>query len=131
MNVSSPSGKPSWRVGVILLFAAVILACLSALLINGGPLYYFDTGSYIRQGNVALNSFLPSINEGDGTATGAYTADRDNTATGSRSLVYGIVMAIFFRANALIGIPIFHLAGVLLTGWLLARAANRTLGRFP
>ncbi|WP_377194649.1 hypothetical protein [Ruegeria meonggei] len=125
MNVSVPSDKSSWRVGVFLLLAVAVLACLSVLLINGGPLYYYDTGSYIRQGNVALNTFLPTVNEVGGG--GGYTADQDGTATGSRSLIYGLVMAIFFRANALTAIPFFHLAGVVLTVWLLARAANRAL----
>lgn len=127
MNVSVPSDKSSWRVGAFLLLALAVLACLSALLINGGPLYYYDTGSYIRQGNVALNSFFPAVSEGGGGAAGGIRADQDSTATGSRSLIYGLVMALFFRANALTAIPFFHLAGVLLAVWLLVRAANRSL----
>ncbi len=126
MNVSVSSNRPSWRIGGFLLLAAAVLACLSVLLINGGPLYYFDTGSYIRQGNVALNSLLPTISE-SGSAGGSSAADQDNTATGSRSLIYGIVMALFFRAGALIAVPIFHMAGIFLVVWLLARTTNRTL----
>ncbi|WP_170359800.1 hypothetical protein [Ruegeria arenilitoris] len=126
MNVSVPSDKSTWRVSPFLLLAVAVIACLSVLLINGGPLYYYDTGSYIRQGNVALNTFLPTINEG-GDAAGGIRADQDSTATGSRSLIYGIVMAIFFRASALTAISFFHLASVLLAVWLLARAANKSL----
>ncbi|WP_420587370.1 hypothetical protein [Ruegeria sp.] len=126
MSISVPSDKHSSRVRALLLFALAVLACLSVVLINGEALYYFDTGSYIRQGSVALNTILPPVYEGS-VSGGTYAADQDSTATGSRSLIYGLIMASFFRANALFAMPVLHLAVVLLTAWLLARTVSRYL----
>ncbi len=111
---------------MFLLLIAVILAGLSVLLINGGPLYYYDTGSYIRQGNVALNTIFPDIQEAGG-AVASYNTDDDGTASGSRSVIYGLIMAAFFRVNALYAIPSVHLAATVLAAWLLARTAGRYL----
>ena len=130
MTVTVRSDKRLLSARAIVLVLAAVIACLSVLLINGGPLYYFDTGSYIRQGSVALNSIFPPVTEG-GTPGGAYTADDDNTATGSRSLIYGLIMATFLRANALNAVPILHMFVVLLTAWLLAKTASRSLNVAP
>ncbi len=121
-----PSDKLSWQTRSVLLVVLAGLACLSVFLINGGPLYYFDTGSYIRQGSVALNSLLPPVNETT-TTGGTYTADDDGTATGSRSLIYGLIIAAFFRADALYAVPIIHLAATFFAVWLLARTAGQSL----
>ena len=46
-----------------------ICATLFPLFLNGGPLYYFDTGSYIAQGLGALKTLgfeLPKIGDGTG-----------------------------------------------------------------
>lgn len=125
MNVSAPTDKLLGKSGAVLLIVAVIFACLAVLLINGAPLYYFDTGSYIRQGSVALNMLLPPVAEG-GTPGVTQTADGDNTASGSRSLIYGMILAGFFRANALFFVPVLHFSVVLLVAWLLARTACRS-----
>ncbi|NOD65573.1 MULTISPECIES: hypothetical protein [unclassified Ruegeria] len=127
MNVSAPTDKLFGKSGAVLLILAVIFTCLAVLLINGAPLYYFDTGSYIRQGSVALNMLLPPGAEG-GTPGVTQTADGDSTASGSRSLIYGMILAGFFRANALFLVPVLHLSVVLLVAWLLARNAHRSMG---
>ncbi|WP_170347014.1 hypothetical protein [Ruegeria atlantica] len=130
MTVSALSDKPPWTVGAFLLLVAALLVCLSVLMINGGPLYYFDTGSYIRQGNVALSSFLPPT--ADSVAAGVtHAADEDNTATGSRSLIYGLIMAALVRVDALSVLPVLHLAATLLAVWMLARTAGRSPGGTP
>ncbi len=126
MSVSAPSDKLAFQTRSALLATLAVLACLSVFLINGGPLYYFDTGSYIRQGSVALNSLLPPVNE-TSTTGGTYTADDDGTATGSRSLIYGLIIAAFFRADALFAVPVIHLAATLFAVWMLARTAGRSL----
>ncbi len=48
-----------WRVGSLLLLVVTIAICLAVLMINRGPLYYFDTGSYFKQGDMALSLILP------------------------------------------------------------------------
>ena len=129
MTVTVRSDKQVWSARALVLVLVAVLACLSVMLINGEPLYYFDTGSYIRQGSVALDSLFPPVVEGGGQG-GAATADKDDTATGSRSLIYGLVMASFLRANALSLVPILHLCVVFLMAWLLAKTAIRSLGGF-
>ncbi len=119
------SDKPPWRPGAVFLLLAAVLACLSVLLINRGPLYYFDTGSYIRQGGVVLNMILPEDQTSGGAAV--HDIDQDDTASGSRSLLYGIITAIFFRAGTLSAVPLLHLAASFLTIWLIARVARRHL----
>ncbi|MBC7143212.1 MAG: hypothetical protein H5U18_13820, partial [Rhodobacteraceae bacterium] len=38
----------------VLWMALAVLACLSVFLVNGRPLFYFDTVGYISQGHSAL-----------------------------------------------------------------------------
>lgn len=129
MSLQGASGGPSRWTGAILLIAAVVLG-LSVLLINRGPLFYYDTGSYIRQGNVALNIILPAPSTSGG-AGNEYTADDDNTTSGSRSLIYGVFMAAFFRAGILSAVPLVHLGATLLSVWLVLYAARRFLDPPP
>ncbi|MGR3762445.1 hypothetical protein ACUXV3_20270 (plasmid) [Roseobacteraceae bacterium NS-SX3] len=109
------------------LWAAALALCLGVLALNRGPLLYYDSGSYIRQGNVALNILLPppaAEASGPGQAAGA---DRDGTASGSRSVVYALLSAAAFRAGAPALLALLQLGAVLLAAVLAARAAARLL----
>ena len=45
MTAQPASGRsPRW-LGAFLLFAVTVVVCLAVLIINRGPLYYFDTGA--------------------------------------------------------------------------------------
>ena len=95
MNPQDTSARSPWRVGSLLLLIAAVLACLSVLLINRGPLYYFDTGSYFKQGDTALSLILPAPPPEGEAATdsqsgtgGSEAAAKDKTTSGSRSMVY-------------------------------------------
>lgn len=118
----------SWGIRSLFLLGAVVLLCLSVLLFNGGPLFYYDTGSYIRQGDVALNMVFPVDQTGGGGANTSRGVDEDNTASGSRSILYGIIMAGFFRVGALSAVAVLHFSAIVLTVFLVARAAKRSLG---
>ena len=130
MTLQSTAGRGPRRGRSFLLLAVTIAVCLAVLIINRGPLYYFDTGSYIRQGDVALNMLLPASQEGGGSGV-ARGVDEDNTASGSRSLIYGMILAVFFRAEALFAVPLLHLAATFLAVWLAANAARRCLDSPP
>ncbi|TMV07025.1 cytochrome d ubiquinol oxidase subunit II [Ruegeria sediminis] len=113
------------------MLAATVVICLSVLIINRGPLFYFDTGSYFRQGNVALSMVLPPASRETGETAAskrpkAEVADEDDTAGGSRSMAYALLVAAFWRADALAGVAVVQLAAVLLAVWLAMRMLQRT-----
>lgn len=109
--------------GPVLMLVALCL-CLSVLLINRGPLIYFDTGSYIRQGTVALNMLFPDADVANNSSISG-KADSDDTASGSRSLIYGIVVAAVFRFWSLTALPLVHVAMVMIVSLLAAVAGKR------
>ena len=132
MSRQDISGKPQRRFGPILLLLAAVLACLSVLLINRGPLYYFDTGSYFKQGDTALSLILPDrppeetpVASGQGGTGASQAAPKDKTTSGSRSMVYALLVAALWRADAVIGVVLTNLAALLLTIWLVVRVMPR------
>ncbi|NOD36565.1 MULTISPECIES: hypothetical protein [unclassified Ruegeria] len=132
MTLQTASGRaPRWFRGV-LLFAATVIVCLLVLIINRGPLYYFDTGSYFRQGDTALSLILPSP-ESSGAQSGASNAQpeqalkEDETTGGSRSMAYALLVAVFWRADALGAVAVVHLAALLLAVWLTMRVLQRVV----
>lgn len=129
MKQTEIAGRPHWLVPLLLL-CATIAACLVVLAVNRGPLVYFDTGSYFRQGNVALTMILPEpAQQDEGTAQNfgtAKKADDDQTAGGSRSIVYALLVAMFWRADVLGGVALVQMALVLLSVWLAMRTLQRS-----
>ncbi len=121
--------SPRWIRGG-LLFAATVVICLAVLMINRGPLYYFDTGSYFSQGDKALSLILPAQKDGTGGGAGSPASEnpgeKDQTTVGSRSMVYALLVATFWRADALGGVAGVHLAMLLLAVWLAMRVLQRT-----
>lgn len=112
------------------------MICLSVLAINRGPLYYFDTGSYFKQGNAALALILPERRRENDPATAGKSGQKsakaeDETTDGSRSMVYALLVAAFWRIGALGGIALVNMAAVFGSVWLAARVACRAvpLGR--
>ncbi|WP_209509841.1 MULTISPECIES: hypothetical protein [unclassified Ruegeria] len=130
MNAHEFSGRLPRRFRAFLLLAATLIVCLAILPINRGPLYYFDTGSYFRQGDAALSMILPTpkTEEAGGvTSNGQQNAPgkADETTGGSRSIVYALLVAAFWRVDALAGIVGVHMAMLLLAVWLAMRALQR------
>ncbi len=120
------------RAGSFLLLLAAVAICLAVLAINRGPLYYFDTGSYFKQGNAALSLILPeSVQKTDPSTAGQggnNTAKaEDDTTDGSRSMVYALLVAAFWRIGALGGIGLMNLAAVFASVWLVTRVACRVV----
>lgn len=129
MTQKEIAGRPRW-LGPLLLLGATIAACLVVLVINRGPLVYFDTGSYFRQGDLALSMILPKPAQQDAGATAttgtAKQADEDQTAGGSRSIIYALLIAAFWRADALGGVALVQSALVMLSVWLAMRMLQRS-----
>ncbi|MFG6525817.1 hypothetical protein [Sulfitobacter sp. M23508] len=131
MTAQNALEEPPRRFRDFLLIAAAATVCLAVLAINHGPLYYFDTGSYFRQGDAALSLILPvSGNAGSETKAGNTPAEeageKDQTTGGSRSMVYALLVAAFWRVDALGGVAIVHLTMLLLAVWLTMRLLQRS-----
>lgn len=128
MTRTDDAMRSRWAI-TLLLLGVTIAASLSVLAINRGPLVYFDTGSYVRQGNVVLSMVLPAAGEPDSAARETQktrnTADDDQTAGGSRSIFYAVLVAGFWRVGWLAGLAWLQLGLVLMAVWL----AMRMLGR--
>ena len=131
MTAQDASERSSRRFWAFVLLAVTVIGCLSVLAINRGPLYYFDTGSYFRQGDAALSLILPEPKQdgeeaGTGNAGTKGSGKKDQTTGGSRSMVYALLVAAFWRADALGGVAIVHLAMLLLAVWLTMRVLQRS-----
>lgn len=116
----------------LLLCAAALLACLSVALVNGGPLFYFDTEGYLDKGGEMLARLLPAPPD-PAAAAGASGAagpgmKGDGGVDGTRSVLYSLVLAGLARIPALEVTVLLNAAVVLLMAWLVARVLRRALG---
>ena len=69
---------------------------------------------------MALSLILPESGPAGGGRGTAAAGDDDGTTGGSRSMVYALLVAGFWRADALGGIAVVHLAILLLTlSWVI------------
>lgn len=113
--------------GTVLWIAAAVLAVLSVLVINGRPLFYFDTIGYVDQGRDALMQLglaeAPrAAGAGGGVAAGVEAV---RTVDGSRSAFYSLLAGVLSQAGLLEGLLVFNALGLFLSVWLLARVAGR------
>lgn len=103
-------------------------AALFPLFLNGGPLFYFDTGSYIAQGLSALKLLgfeMPVLQ--DGGAGGAGGED-DGLVTGSRAVVYSMMIGIARLLTGVTALAVFQGLLFVLTVALTVQAALRATG---
>lgn len=129
----------------VLWIAAAVIACLSVFLINGRPLFYFDTVGYISQGHTGLRQLglkgesplairiekIKAQKAADGTAEPAPDTteiEAENTVDGSRSTVYALTTALLARLHALEGLMLLNIVAVLIAVWLPMRVAERRWG---
>ena len=74
---------------------AALAGMMAVLLINGAPLFYFDTAGYLRQGDSIfqiLNLFQPVVTNPNRSI--AELATNDGIVIGSRSVVYAIFLSL-------------------------------------
>jgi len=113
------------RTAIVLLVAA--LALLSVWIVNGRPLFYYDTAAYVKQGQAALAQLglihLPEAAAGDGTG-GATVAKA--TVDGSRSPVFSVLAGGFAAMGAIGGLLVPDLLALLLMVGLAVRVIRRT-----
>ncbi len=129
-SLQGASARVILTTGVFLLLA--VLGCLWVWAANGGPLFYYDSLSYllrglqtfqqlglIDQGNVTLLQLSSSGAEGAGGTEGAGTVD------GSRSLMFSILVFLFALTGSVEWLLVFNAVITVGTIWVLARVVLR------
>ncbi|ALG89669.1 MULTISPECIES: hypothetical protein [Actibacterium] len=106
-------------------YAAALAACLVVLVLNGKPLFYFDTGSYIDQGEAALRQAGLLERRVPGAPGAGHAPGADDTVNGSRSAVFSVVMAALAQGGNLAALTLLNALAVIIAVWLPARIAAR------
>lgn len=124
------SGRTDLSRGAATLWiAAALLAVASVLIVNGRPLFYFDTIGYVDQGKVALTQLglveAPASTGGSDGAGGG-TGEAVRTVDGSRSPFYSFLAGIFSTLGFLEGLLAVNAVALALVIGLLIRVAVRT-----
>ncbi len=106
-----------------------VCATLFPLFVNGGPLYYFDTGSYIAQGLGALKTLgleMPKL--GDGSGRGGVALGEDGAVSGSRAVVYSVMIGLSRLLTGVTALAVFQGLAFVAAMALTVRAALRGTG---
>ena len=117
------------RVADLVWYLVAFVLATGAILVNNGPLYYFDTAGYIGQGVSILKTLGFSVPLPEGAGTGG-TADAtdDGLVTGSRAAVYSVLMAGATVFTGVTALAIAQALALLLALWLVIRPAVRVVG---
>lgn len=107
-----------------LIFLVLLGTCLLALpaAINRGPIYFYDTVGYMRNGSVALEKALglpsaaPVSDERDPSNPAPTVGEDANVKWANRSIYYGVLLAIGDAIQAMSLIVLVH---ALAAAWLL------------
>ena len=121
--------RPKRALGAAVWVVLALVACLYVAILNGGPLYYFDSGGYLENGYKILQQVgvIAPAQTVDAVADGASVA-RDATANsvnGSRSVVYSLFSSIIGFGIGLKSLPLFHAVLVFWGVYLPIRVACR------
>lgn len=125
------------RHGLPLLIGALsVVAALAVVLINGAPLFYFDSLGYIDQGTSALRMIVPqgwleATAPAGGAVGGSGPVVQGPSVNSSRSAVYPVVLAILYHARLLLLVPVVGMVFTTVALWLPMRIALRQTGAAP
>ena len=129
-NLTEPGGAGS-HAQYLWWFVAIVM-CLYIAALNGGPLYYYDSGGYLDNGSKALQELgLWTTPTSEQATHSVQTAAGDGTVNGSRSLLYSLISAGFALFVGASAVPFAHLGLILATVWLVARILVRELPNMP
>ena len=129
-NLTEPGGAGS-HAQYLWWFVAIVM-CLYIATLNGGPLYYYDSGGYLDKGSKALQELgLWTTPASEQATHSVQTAAGDGTVNGSRSLLYSLISAGFALFVGASAVPFAHLGLILATVWLVARILVRELPNMP
>ena len=106
-----------------------LLACLAVAMLNGRPLFYFDTGGYVVQGTTAMEQLhlieAPAPAEPAADGSGTAGGKSQGTVDGSRSAAYAVLTGLLVHFASLSGMVGLNAVLTLLSVWLPVRIANR------
>ncbi|OSP54099.1 hypothetical protein [Pseudoruegeria sp. SK021] len=123
VRISATAGRDALCYGIAL------LACLAIVLLNGTPLFYFDTGSYLAVGQKMIDSLLrllPGEAAIPASGTGAGGGETLPVES-SRSPVFSLMSGLFASVHQLGAMTVFNAALVLAAVWLMVRVAARQI----
>lgn len=105
---------------------AAALAIFSALIVNGRPLFYFDTMGYYEQGITGLRGLglLPAPEALSGAGAGAADAS-PHTVDGSRSPFYSLLAGLLAAVGAFDLLIVFNVGVLVAAIWLVASILRR------
>ncbi len=114
------------------LYGAALVLALSVFFVNGQPLFYFDTGSYLEQGARLLGlarSDVGTLGSGSPGSPAPQPAansapdeqSADATVVGSRSVAYGLMIALVVALAGLPGVVAVNLSMIWFGTWIFAR----------
>lgn len=107
---------------------AALLAMGSVLILNGRPLFYYDTVGYVNQGQTALEKLglLGRPDAGQTNAGQAESGVKIRTIDGSRSVFYSILAGAANQVGLLEAILAVNVCALFAAMWLLAGIVRRT-----
>lgn len=120
----------SGRVRTSAWFILAIVSCFWVVLLNGQPLYYYDSKGYLEAGIKALSFFGLVANQpvGGEAASTAAASSGDGIINGSRSVVYSLFSASAAYWLKPLSVPFFHMVVTVASLALLLRIALRGIG---
>lgn len=107
--------RSSGTVAAVLWVAIALAACLYVLVLNGAPLYYYDSGAYVENGGKVLKQmgfgtiWSEPVVEGQAAESAAALPVAETTVNGSRSVVYSLYTAMFTMIGGINLVPIMHM----------------------
>lgn len=131
--MSANDVRSSWPLRSVIWAMIAALMTLSVLILNGRPLYYYDTIGYHDQGLVALAQLglveTPEVaDEGAVKAATANGAPTVRTVDGSRSPFYSVLAGLFAQFGVFEGLIGFN---ALMLGAVLVLAARVIARAYP
>lgn len=119
------AGSNRSRLSAALWLGLAVLAVASALILNGRPLFYFDTVGYVDQGRVALQQLgLTEAAPADVAGAGE-TISGPRTVDGSRSPFYSFLAGILDALGAVDLLLLFNAIVLAVALWLTGRVLRR------
>lgn len=121
---------PNSRVQTAMWIALAVISCSYIAILNGGPLFYYDSFGYLDSGIKTLR-FLGLVGHEGVTGSGVGGAEGDGVINGSRSAVYSVLVAGLAYFLGAVSVPIGHLVMVIGTSVLMIRVLLRAAGQGP
>ena len=128
--IQTQAFQPSARIPVLGWVIISIISCSYVTLLNGGPLFYFDSFSYLDSGIKTLR-LLGFVGHEGSTGIGAGGAEGDGVINGSRSAIYSVFVAGLSYFIGAVAVPIAHLLAVIGSSLLLTRILLRAVDKAP